>query len=161
VPIASAASRSNMEMHAWQSLLGWIARCRLEAVKKVGKMIREYLWGVLNAIVANIPGSACCTRQRPCAQRDRGQRFQRDAGGKERPHPVGQWKRKAGVANALGAVLGQITATCEIEIKPFRRGARVSGYLRMKVVAVALHYLLGLNAPRELGSFRPALLTNR
>jgi transposase len=39
---------------AWQSLLGWIARCRLEAVKKVGKMIREYLWGVLNAIVANV-----------------------------------------------------------------------------------------------------------
>jgi len=39
---------------AWTRLLGWISRCRLEAVKKVGKMLREYLWGVLNAIAARV-----------------------------------------------------------------------------------------------------------
>jgi len=39
---------------AWKSLLGWISRCRLEPVKKVGKMLRTYLWGVLNAIIARV-----------------------------------------------------------------------------------------------------------
>ena len=39
---------------AWRSLLGWISRCRLEPVKKVGRMLREYLWGVLNAIAARV-----------------------------------------------------------------------------------------------------------
>jgi transposase len=39
---------------AWMNLLGWISRCRLEAVKRVGKMLRNYLWGVLNAIVARV-----------------------------------------------------------------------------------------------------------
>lgn len=39
---------------AWKNLLGWIARCRLEAVKRVGRMLRTYLWGVLNAIVARV-----------------------------------------------------------------------------------------------------------
>lgn len=34
----------------WKSLLGWIARCRLEPVVKVGRMVRSYLWGILNAI---------------------------------------------------------------------------------------------------------------
>ena len=35
---------------AWKSLLAWIARCRLHPVKKVGKTIKKYLWGILNAI---------------------------------------------------------------------------------------------------------------
>jgi transposase len=39
---------------AWKSLLRWISRCRLEAVKKVGRMLRRYLWGVLNAIAARV-----------------------------------------------------------------------------------------------------------
>ncbi|GAB1456024.1 ISL3-like element ISEc53 family transposase [Spirochaetota bacterium] len=34
----------------WLALLGWIARCRLEPMKKVGKMVRSHLWGILNAI---------------------------------------------------------------------------------------------------------------
>lgn len=37
---------------AWVQLLGWIARCRLEPVKKVGRLVRRYLWGILNAIIA-------------------------------------------------------------------------------------------------------------
>jgi transposase len=39
---------------AWRTLLSWISRCRLEAVKKVGRMLCEYLWGVLNAIAARV-----------------------------------------------------------------------------------------------------------
>ena len=39
---------------AWKSLLAWISRCRLEAVKKVGRMLRRYLWGVLNAVTARV-----------------------------------------------------------------------------------------------------------
>jgi transposase len=34
----------------WKKLLGWISRCRLTPVIKVGKMIRKYFWGILNAI---------------------------------------------------------------------------------------------------------------
>lgn len=34
----------------WERLLGWIRRCRLESVIKVGNMVRTYLWGILNAI---------------------------------------------------------------------------------------------------------------
>jgi transposase len=34
----------------WEKLLGWIRRCRLESVIKVGNTIKTYLWGVLNAI---------------------------------------------------------------------------------------------------------------
>ena len=34
----------------WKALLGWMARCRLEPMKKVGAMVRNYLWGILNAI---------------------------------------------------------------------------------------------------------------
>ena len=36
---------------AWKSLCGWISRCRLEPVIKIGRTIRRYLWGILNAIV--------------------------------------------------------------------------------------------------------------
>lgn len=34
----------------WKKLLGWISRCRLAPVIKVGRMIRKYFWGILNAI---------------------------------------------------------------------------------------------------------------
>jgi transposase len=34
----------------WQQLLGWISRCRLKPVIAVGKMVRRYFWGILNAI---------------------------------------------------------------------------------------------------------------
>jgi transposase len=36
---------------AWHHLLGWICRCRLEPMKKVGRMIKNYLWGIINAIM--------------------------------------------------------------------------------------------------------------
>lgn len=39
---------------AWSQLLGWIRRCRLEPVIKVGAMIRKYFWGILNAILLKV-----------------------------------------------------------------------------------------------------------
>lgn len=39
---------------AWRRLLGWISRCRLQPVKKVGLMLQTYLWGVINAISAKV-----------------------------------------------------------------------------------------------------------
>ena len=36
---------------AWRHLLGWISRCRLAPVKKVGLTIKKHLWGIINAIV--------------------------------------------------------------------------------------------------------------
>jgi transposase len=39
---------------AWGELLGWIARCRLEPVKRVGRMVRQYFWGIMNAIIARV-----------------------------------------------------------------------------------------------------------
>jgi transposase len=39
---------------AWRNLLGWIARCRLEPVKRVGRMLKTHLWGILNAIIQQV-----------------------------------------------------------------------------------------------------------
>lgn len=39
---------------AWRKLLGWISRCRLDPVIKVGRMIKRYLWGILNAVIMKI-----------------------------------------------------------------------------------------------------------
>jgi transposase len=36
----------------WRHLLSWICRCRLEPVVKVGRMVKNYLWGIINAIMA-------------------------------------------------------------------------------------------------------------
>lgn len=38
----------------WKELLGWIARCRLGSMIKVGKMVRNYLWGILNSIMLKV-----------------------------------------------------------------------------------------------------------
>jgi transposase len=38
----------------WKTLLGWISRCRLEPVKRVGRMVRQYLWGIINAIMHRV-----------------------------------------------------------------------------------------------------------
>lgn len=34
----------------WKELLGWISRSKIEPMIKVGKMIKSYFWGILNAI---------------------------------------------------------------------------------------------------------------
>ena len=41
----------------WKKLLGWISRCQLKPMIKVGKTIRRYLWGILNAIRLNVSNS--------------------------------------------------------------------------------------------------------
>jgi len=38
----------------WKRLLGWISRCRLEPMIKVGRMVRRYLWGIINAIMHRV-----------------------------------------------------------------------------------------------------------
>jgi transposase len=42
---------------AWKCLLGWASRCRLQPVIRVGRTIRKYLWGILNAIEASVSNS--------------------------------------------------------------------------------------------------------
>jgi len=39
---------------AWKRLIGWMLRTRLEPVIRVGRMLRRYLWGILNAITAGV-----------------------------------------------------------------------------------------------------------
>jgi len=36
---------------AWSSWISWAMRCRLEPVKRVARMVRDHLEGILNAIV--------------------------------------------------------------------------------------------------------------
>ena len=42
----------------WKRLLGWISRCRLEPVVKVGRMVRRYLWGIINAIILRVTNAS-------------------------------------------------------------------------------------------------------
>lgn len=41
----------------WKKLLGWISRCQLTPMIKVGRMIRRYFWGILNAIKLKVNNS--------------------------------------------------------------------------------------------------------
>jgi len=41
----------------WERLISWMARCRLEAVVKVGKMVKRFLWGIINAIMNRVTNS--------------------------------------------------------------------------------------------------------
>ena len=36
---------------AWGKWLRWVARCRLDPLRKVGQTLKDHLWGILNAIV--------------------------------------------------------------------------------------------------------------
>ena len=36
---------------AWKRWLSWALRCRLKPIRKVAIMIKEHLWGIINAIV--------------------------------------------------------------------------------------------------------------
>jgi transposase len=40
----------NVAKEAWGKLLWWISHCRIPEMIKAGKTIRNYLWGILNAI---------------------------------------------------------------------------------------------------------------
>jgi len=41
----------------WQLLLNWISRCQLAPMITVGKMVRRFLWGILNAIRLKVNNS--------------------------------------------------------------------------------------------------------
>ena len=41
----------------WKSLLYWISHCRLKPMIRVGKMVRHYFWGILNAIRMKVNNS--------------------------------------------------------------------------------------------------------
>jgi len=43
---------------AWGKWLGWVARCRLEPIRKVGRTLKDHLWGILNAIVLRATNAA-------------------------------------------------------------------------------------------------------
>jgi len=38
----------------WKQWLSWALRCRLEPIKKVAKIIKEHLWGIINAILLEV-----------------------------------------------------------------------------------------------------------
>lgn len=39
---------------AWNGLLGWAARSRLEPIRKVAATLREHLWGIINAVLLKV-----------------------------------------------------------------------------------------------------------
>jgi transposase len=43
---------------AWKKLLRWISLCRIPEMIKVGKMVRNYFWGILNAIRLGVTNGA-------------------------------------------------------------------------------------------------------
>ena len=38
----------------WKAWIGWALRSRLEPVMRVGRMVRDHLWGILNAVVLGV-----------------------------------------------------------------------------------------------------------
>jgi transposase len=43
---------------AWKRWLGWALRSRLEPIRRAARMIRKYLWGILNAIVLKVTNAS-------------------------------------------------------------------------------------------------------
>ena len=43
---------------AWRSWIAWAMRSRLEPVKRVAKMIRQHLWGIVNAMALQVTNAA-------------------------------------------------------------------------------------------------------
>jgi transposase len=39
---------------AWTSCINWAMRSKLEPVKKVARMLRNHLWGIINAVILNV-----------------------------------------------------------------------------------------------------------
>jgi transposase len=47
----STAGSLGWAKKAWKAWLGWALRSRLVPLRKRARMIREHLWGILNAVV--------------------------------------------------------------------------------------------------------------
>jgi len=41
-------------LRAWKKWISWAARCRLEPMARVARMVKGHLWGILNAIVLRV-----------------------------------------------------------------------------------------------------------
>lgn len=41
-------------LRGWQRWLGWAVRSRLEPMRKAARMVKEHLWGVINAVVQGV-----------------------------------------------------------------------------------------------------------
>lgn len=41
-------------LRAWKRLLGWAFRSRLDPMRKVAGMVKEHLWGIINAVVKGV-----------------------------------------------------------------------------------------------------------
>nr|VFK68035.1 MAG: Transposase [Candidatus Kentron sp. UNK]VFK73315.1 MAG: Transposase [Candidatus Kentron sp. UNK] len=59
----------------WKRWLSWAVRSRLEPIKKVARMIKKHLWGILNAVllkVTNGPAEGINSRIKMVKVRSRG-----------------------------------------------------------------------------------------
>ena len=64
-------------LKAWNRWLSWATRCRLEPMKEVARMVREHLWGIINAVVlkvSNGPAESLNSRIKMIKVKSRGYR---------------------------------------------------------------------------------------
>jgi len=47
-------SSATWALKAWNHLLDWICRCRIEQIKAVGQTVKNHLWGIINAIINSV-----------------------------------------------------------------------------------------------------------
>lgn len=67
-------------VRAWTNLIDWMARCRLQPMVKVSRMLRDHLWGITNAVVLNVTNAHLeavnakiqWLKKRACGYRNRG-----------------------------------------------------------------------------------------
>lgn len=98
----------------WRRWLAWAQRCRLEPMVKVARMIKNHLWGILNAVVLKVtngPSESLNSKiqklkRRACGYRNR-ERFRRAI----MFHLGGLDLRPAGIGRLQNGVLGYITHT--------------------------------------------------
>lgn len=43
---------------AWSKWISWATRCRLEPMRRVARMVKHHLWGILNAIVLRVTNAS-------------------------------------------------------------------------------------------------------
>lgn len=49
-----AYRRRGWAVRGWKRWLGWAFRSRLEPIRKAARMVREHLWGILNAVLKGV-----------------------------------------------------------------------------------------------------------
>ena len=46
--------RRGWALRAWKRWLGWAFRSRLDPMRKVARMVKEHLWGIINAVIKSV-----------------------------------------------------------------------------------------------------------